>query len=55
MQAIPAPWKKSHDKSRQQTKRQGISVQTKVHMVKGTVFPVVMCGCESWTLKKAEY
>ena len=28
--------------------------QTNVHLVKATVFPVVMCGCESWTTKKAE-
>ena len=28
---------------------------TKVHIVKAMVFPVVMCGCESWTIKKAEY
>ena len=27
---------------------------TKVHIVKATVFPVVMYGCESWTIKKAE-
>ena len=27
---------------------------TKVHLVKAMVFPVVMCGCESWTVKKAE-
>ena len=27
---------------------------TKVHLVKAIVFPVVMCGCESWTTKKAE-
>ena len=27
---------------------------TKVHLVKVMVFPVVMCGCESWTIKKAE-
>ena len=26
----------------------------KVHLVKAMVFPVVMCGCESWTIKKAE-
>ena len=26
-----------------------------VHLVKATVFPVVMCGCESWTIKKAEH
>ena len=28
---------------------------TKVHTVKATVFPVVMYGCESWTVKKAEH
>ena len=28
---------------------------TKVHLVKGMVFPVVMYGCESWTIKKAEH
>ena len=28
---------------------------TKVLIVKAMVFPVVMCGCESWTIKKAEY
>ena len=27
---------------------------TKVHIVKAMVFPVVICGCESWTIKKAE-
>ena len=30
-------------------------MQTKVHLVKAMVFPVVMYGCESWTLKKAEH
>ena len=29
-------------------------LSTKVHLVKSMVFPVVMCGCESWTIKKAE-
>ena len=33
---------------------QGITLQTKVHIVKDMVFPVVMYGCESWTMKKAE-
>ena len=28
---------------------------TKVHLVKAMVFPVLMCGCESWTVKKAEH
>ena len=32
-----------------------ISLLTKVHLVKAMVFPVVMCGCESWTIKKAEH
>ena len=31
-----------------------IALPTKVCLVKATVFPVVMCGCESWTIKKAE-
>ena len=31
------------------------TLQTKVHLVKAIVFPVVMCGCESWTIKKAKY
>ena len=32
-----------------------ISLLTKVHLVKAMVFPVVMYGCESWTIKKAEH
>ena len=32
-----------------------ITLSTKVHLVKSIVFPVVMYGCESWTVKKAEY
>ena len=32
-----------------------ITMPTKVHLVKAVVFPVVMCGCESWTIKKAEH
>ena len=35
-------------------KRRDITLPTKVHLVKAMVFPVVMCGCESWTVKKAE-
>ena len=35
-------------------KSRDITLQTKVHLVKATVFPVVMYGCESWTIKKAE-
>ena len=35
-------------------KSRDITLSTKVHLVKATVFPVVMYGCESWTVKKAE-
>ena len=35
-------------------KSRDVTLPTKVHLVKPMVFPVVMCGCESWTIKKAE-
>ena len=35
-------------------KSRDITLPAKVHLVKATVFPVVMYGCESWTIKKAE-
>ena len=35
-------------------KSRDITLPTKVHLVKGMVFPVIMYGCESWTIKKAE-
>ena len=35
-------------------KSRDITLPTKVHLVKAMVFPVVTCGCESWTVKKAE-
>ena len=35
-------------------KSRDITLQTKVHIVKAMVFPVVMYGCESWTIKKAD-
>ena len=35
-------------------KRRDITLLTKVHLIKAMVFPVVMYGCESWTIKKAE-
>ena len=35
-------------------KTRGITLPVKVRLVKATVFPVVMYGCESWTVKKAE-
>ena len=36
-------------------KSKDITLPTKVHIVKAMVFPVVICGCESWTVKKAEH
>ena len=36
-------------------KGRDITLPTKVRLVKAMVFPVVMCGCESWTVKKAEH
>ena len=36
-------------------KNQDVTLLTKIHLVKAVVFPVVMYGCESWTIKKAEY
>ena len=36
-------------------KSRDIILPTKVRLVKAMVFPVVMCGCESWTVKKAEH
>ena len=36
-------------------KSRDITLSTKVHLVKATIFPVVIYGCESWTMKKAEH
>ena len=36
-------------------KSRDITLPTKVHIIKAIIFPVVMCGCESWTIKKAEH
>ena len=51
---MPAPWKKGCDNSRQHIKKQRHYSAEKVYPVKGMVFPVVMYGFESWTLKKVE-
>ena len=48
------PWKKSYDQSREHIKSRDITLPIKVHLVKAMVYPVVMYGCESWTIKKAE-
>ena len=50
-----ASWNKSYDQPRQHIKKQRLTLPTKVHLVKAMVFPVVMYGCESWTVKKAEH
>ena len=47
-----ASWKKSYDQPRQHTEKQRHYQQT---FIKAMVFPVVMYGCESWTIKKAEH
>ena len=36
-------------------KSRDITLPTKVHLVKAVVFPVIMYGCETWTIKKAEH
>ena len=47
-----APWKKSYDSI---LKSREITFPTKVCLVKAMVFPVVLYGCESWSIKKAEH
>ena len=49
-----APWKKRYHKPRRVLKSRESTLPTKVHLLKAMVFPVVMYGCESWTIKKAE-
>ena len=51
---MPAPWKKSYHQPRQNIKKQRHYIVTKVRLGKAMVFPVLMYGCESWTMKKAE-
>ena len=49
------PWKESYDQPRSVFKSRDITLPTKVRLVKAMVFPVVMHGCEHWTVKKAEH
>ena len=49
-----APWNKSYDKCRQHITNQTHYLTTKVHIVKAMIFPVVMYGYESWTVKKVK-
>ena len=37
------------------SKNRDIILPTKFHVIKAMIFPVVMCGCESWTIKEAEH
>ena len=50
-----APWKKSMTNLDSILKSRDITLPTKVHLVEAMVFPVIMYGCESWTIKKAEH
>ena len=50
-----ALWKKSHDQPRQHVKIQGDYFADKVCLIKAIAFPVVIYGCESWNIKKAEH
>ena len=49
------PWKECYDQPRQHIQKQRHYIANKVHLVKAMVFPVVMFGCENWTVKKAEH
>ena len=48
-------WKESYDQPRQHIKSRDITLSTKVHLVKATVFSVVMYGYENWAIKKADH
>ena len=48
------PWKESYNNLDSVFKSRDITLLTKVHLVKAMVFPVVIYGYESWTIKKAE-
>ena len=48
------PWKESYDQLDSIFKSRDVTLPTKVRLVKAMVFPVVMYGCENWTIKKAE-
>ena len=50
-----APWKEVYDQLDSILKSRDTTLPTKVLLVKAMVFPVVMYGCESWTVKKAEH
>ena len=49
------PWKESYDQPSSILKRRDITLPAKICLVKALVFPIVMYGGESWTIKKAEH
>ena len=51
---MTASWQESYDNLDSVLKSKDITLSTMVPIVKAMVFPVVMYGCESWTIKKAE-
>ena len=55
MKLKDTPWKESYDQARQHIQKQRHYFGNKIHLVKAMVFPVVLYGCESWTVKKAEH
>ena len=54
MKLKDTPWKKSYDQPKHHIKKQRHYFAKKIHLVQAMTFPVVMYGCESWTIKKAE-
>ena len=48
-------WKESYENLESMLRSRDITLLTKFHLVKAMVFPLVMYGCESWTIKKAEH
>ena len=54
MKLKDTPWKESYDQPRQHIKKQRHYFASKGPSSQAMVFPVVMYGCESWTIKKAE-
>ena len=55
MKLKDTPWKESYDQPKQHVKKQRHYFANKGLPSQSTVFPVVMYGCESWTMKKAEH
>ena len=49
------PWKESYTNLDSILKSRDITLPTKTHVVKTMIYPVVIYGCESWTIKKAEH